>query len=436
MTEANSSQPTVRILHLEDNENDHVLVKEMLVESGLCCEFSLARTREEFESVLRSGPYDLIISDYTLPSYDGLRALTLVRESSDTPFIFFSGTIGEEIAVESLKTGATDYVVKQRPRRLVAAVRRALQEVDERARLKQTEAALNQSEERFRIVARATNDVIWEWDLQTKRIWRSENFESVFGHRLEAGLPLPNAWTPFLHPDDNERILSSITALLAARGRIWWGEYRFRRADGSYASVLDRAFVLYDHAGQPTRMVGVTIDMTERKHAEDKIRQQAALLDKACDAILVCDLDDRVIFWNRSAERLHELLFDQLPLSFNEARKSVAELGEWTGEFHQIAKDGHAVVVQSSWTLVHDEDGRPKSKLIINTDITNQKQLEEQFLRAQRLEILGVLVGGIAHDLNNALAPILMGVGFLRGLPLPKEASDILATVQTWSSRC
>ena len=348
MIEATPAPSIIRILHLEDNENDHLLVKGMLEEAGLRCELSLARSREEFESVLRSGQYDLIISDYTLPSYDGLRALTLAREShSETPFIFFSGTIGEDVAVESLKTGATDYVVKQRPGRLVPAVRRALQEAEERARLKQTEDALNQSEERFRIVARATNDVIWEWDLQTKRIWRSDNFESVFGHRLEAGMLLPNAWTPFLHPDDTARILSSVTALLAARGRIWWGEYRFRRADGSYASVLDRAFVLYDNAGQPTRMVGVTIDMTERKHAEDKIRQQAALLDKACDAILVCDLDDRVIFWNRSAERIygwsaseaagqrmHELLFDQLPPSFNEARKSVTEQGEWTGELH------------------------------------------------------------------------------------------------------
>ena len=93
------------------------------------------------------------------------------------------------------------------------------------------------------------------------------------------------------------------------------------------------------------------------------------------------------------------------------------------------------MVVQSSWTLVPDEDGRPKSKLIINTDISKQKQLEEQFLRAQRLEILGVLVGGIAHDMNNALAPILMGVGFLRGLPLPQEASDILATVHGSAQR-
>src|SRR5688572_21064905 len=276
MTEAGTSGTPIRILHLEDNENDHLLVKEMLADAGLSCECSLARSRQEFEVALRSGPYDLIISDYTLPSYDGFRALSLARECQSTvPFIFFSGTIGEEVAVESLKTGATDYVVKQRPQRLVAAVHRALQEAEEHARLKQAEAALNQSEERFRIVARATNDVIWEWDLQTKLIWRSENFESVFGHRLESSVPSPNAWMPFLHPDDQERILSSVSALLAARGRVWWGEYRFRRADGSYASVLDRAFVRYDEAGQPERMVGVTIDMTERKHAEEKIREQA-----------------------------------------------------------------------------------------------------------------------------------------------------------------
>jgi len=99
----------VRILHLEDNENDRILVAETLSSNELICEFTVAGSREEFEAALRRAGYDLIISDFTLPSYDGLTALSLARElHPETPFVFFSGTIGEDIAVDSLKHGAVD----------------------------------------------------------------------------------------------------------------------------------------------------------------------------------------------------------------------------------------------------------------------------------------------------------------------------------------
>ncbi len=119
-------QRPVRILHLEDNENDHILVREMLQADGLPREVVPVKSRDDFDSALRRDKYDLIISDYTLPSFDGLRALSPARAvCPETPFIFFSGTIGEEAAVESLRNGAVDYVLKQRPSRLAPAGRRA-----------------------------------------------------------------------------------------------------------------------------------------------------------------------------------------------------------------------------------------------------------------------------------------------------------------------
>lgn len=315
-----SANHSIRVLHLEDTEADHILVREMLTAEGLHCDFRLAHNRDEFESAVRRDKFDLIISDFSLPSYDGMRALALAEEwQKDVPFIFFSGTIGEETAVESLKTGATDYVVKQRPRRLVAAVRRALQEAEDRRR---------------------------------------------------------------------------------------------------------------------------------RELAEQKIREQAALLDKAQDAVIVCDLADRVTFWNPSAARIYgwsapeaigrnlgELFSEQLTLAFSEARKCLLQTGEWSGELVEQTKKGRTVIVRSSWTLVRDDAGQPQSKLIISTDITEQKTLEEKFLRAQRLESLGVLVGGIAHDLNNALAPVLMGVGLLEGVPLPKDIEGVVETMKSSAMR-
>lgn len=443
-------QRLVRILHLEDNENDHVLVREMLQTEGLSCELVPVKTREEFNSALRQSKYDLIISDYTLPSFDGLRALSLAREvCPDTPFIFFSGTIGEEAAVESLRNGAVDYVLKQRPSRLAPAVRRALRNRQERALRKQAERALQQSEERFRIVARATNDVVWEWDIKTNQVWFSENFQAVFGHSREDIDATLEWWLDLIHPDDKGRVTTGITTLLASGGRVWWDEHRVRRANGGYAQVLERASVMYDSARKPQRMVGVTIDMSERKQAEEKIREQAALLDKARDAIIVADLDERIVYWNQSAERIYgwgaaevmgqrltEVLFHgKPPPELEETIKSVRERGEWAGELHELARDGRPVIVQGRSTLIRDEQGRPKSLLIINTDITERKLLEEQFLRAQRLESLGVLVSGIAHDLNNTLSPILMGVEIVREEVVSPETGSILDTMQTSARR-
>jgi hypothetical protein len=143
-------QRPVRVLHLEDNENDQILVREMLHADGLSCDIVPVKTKGEFESFLQRGTYDVIISDFSIPSYDGLSALSISRKMSpQTPFIFFSGTIGEEVAVESLKNGATDYVLKQRPHRLAGAVRNALRNLGERLRRQQAESELRNVEEQF-----------------------------------------------------------------------------------------------------------------------------------------------------------------------------------------------------------------------------------------------------------------------------------------------
>ncbi|HEV2691283.1 MAG TPA: PAS domain S-box protein [Verrucomicrobiae bacterium] len=440
----------LRVLHLEDNENDHELVTATLRADGLNFQFTLTKSRDEFVEVLRNDGHDLIISDFSLPSYDGLSALAAARElSPGTPFIFFSGTIGEEVAVESLRNGAVDYVLKQKPGRLGAAVRRALRTAVERAKLLKAQQELRESEERFRVVARATNDVVWEWRVQINQVWFSSNFHSCFGHVIEGeGISSEN-WFDFIHPEDKGRVVAGIAGLLATGGKVWWCEYRMRRANGSYAHIFDRASVIYDAKGKPQRVVGVKIDMTERKQAEEKIREQAALLDKARDAIIVCTLDREIIFWNQGAERVYgwtaaeavgnnirQLLFaGHPPPLIQEAEKSLNSTGEWMGELHQCMKDGRPVVVYARSTVIRDEQEQPKSLLIISTDITAHKLLEEQFLRAQRLESLGALVSGIAHDLNNTLVPIIIGVEVLQTEQLSEDAASMVNTMETSARR-
>ncbi|HEX4122422.1 MAG TPA: ATP-binding protein, partial [Verrucomicrobiae bacterium] len=168
------------------------------------------------------------------------------------------------------------------------------------------------------------------------------------------------------------------------------------------------------------------VQISELQKAEERIREQAELLDKAKDAIMVLDIDGRISFWNKGAELLYgwqpsetvgrnirELLFKVKELS-PAAFEAVLRAGTWNGEIEQITNAGKKVCVESRWTLVNDGEGRPKSILLIDTDITEKKQYEAQMLRSQRMDSIGALAGGIAHDLNNALAPVLMSAEMLR----------------------
>ena len=168
----------------------------------------------------------------------------------------------------------------------------------------------------------------------------------------------------------------------------------------------------------------------ERKEAEQRIREQAQLLDKARDAILAYDMDGQIVYWNKGAERLtgwskdeimgemaHACLYDpEQRDKLRRCHETMMEEGEWTGELRMRTKDEDEDerTVESRWTLVRDGAGDPKQVLVINTDITERKRLESQFLRSQRMESIGRLVGGIAHDLGNLLMPITLGVKVLR----------------------
>lgn len=170
----------------------------------------------------------------------------------------------------------------------------------------------------------------------------------------------------------------------------------------------------------PHAVVTSFSDITQRKQAEETIAEQAQLLDITTDAILVKDLNETILYCNRSAEQIYgwtkeeligktanELLYQKISPEFEEALSKVVETGSWLGELRKVTASGQNITVNSRWTLVRDEAGNPESILTVDTDITEKKQLENQFLRIQRLESLGTLASGIAHDLNNMLTPIL-----------------------------
>jgi len=185
-----------------------------------------------------------------------------------------------------------------------------------------------------------------------------------------------------------------------------------------------------------------------RRADEARIREQAALLDEAQDAILVHDLTGRVQYWNRSAERLYgwasqEVLGQPVPEGLLEAdlprraqlRRDLLATGAWVGELRQKTRAGQPLTVASRWTLVRDAAQEPKSVFVINTDATQVKKLEAQFLRAQRMESIGTLAGGVAHDLNNVLTPVLMTAQLLQLNPLPPDSQRMLEIIEASAKR-
>src|SRR5271165_953898 len=168
----------LRILYLEDDPRDAELVQETLANDGINCHVTRVETEADFIAALERGGFDLILADYTLPSFDGLSALKIARqESPHVPLIFVSGTLGEEVAIEALKVGATDYIFKTRLSRIVPSVQRALREAEERIDLTRAEEALRRSETYLTEAQKLSHTGSFGWDVSTGKIyWSQETF--------------------------------------------------------------------------------------------------------------------------------------------------------------------------------------------------------------------------------------------------------------------
>src|SRR5437773_2345413 len=209
------------------------------------------------ESDLEAGGYDLIISDYSLPSFDGLTALSLARElMPSVPFILFSGTIGEEAAIESLRNGATDYVLKQRPERLVTSLRRALREFEDRQRRQQAEEALREREEFFRLISENVTDLVAVVDLEGKRVYNSPSYKGLLGD--PANLLGTDSFEE-IHPEDRERIRRVFREMVAA-GVGQRAEFRFLRSEGTVRHIESQVSAMRDRNGKVTNVIVVSRD--------------------------------------------------------------------------------------------------------------------------------------------------------------------------------
>jgi two-component system cell cycle sensor histidine kinase/response regulator CckA len=347
------------------------------------------------------------------------------------------------------------------------------------------QVALRESEERLRIAKEAAQLGVYDYDVSSRTLQWDERVRQLWG--VEPDVPITyEVFISGLNPDDRAKMKAAVNRTLdpTSNGE-YHTEYRvISRADGIERWVTTTGQVFFEQR-RPIRLIGIIQDITEhkraeeallkahdecemrvqdrtselekvnkalkaeiedRKRAEEQIREQAALLDNAQEAIGaigIRSLDHNLIYWNKGAERLYgwtakeamgkdpvKFLFKdkEEPSQLIEAKRIVLDTGEWTGELHQITKDGREIDVESHWTLIYDSEGKPKSILVINTDITEKKKIKRYLLRVQRMESIGTLAGGIAHDLNNMLTPMMMSVRILKE-KLKDEQSQKLITI-------
>jgi len=452
---------SLRVLIVEDSENDARLIHRQLTTAGYEVVLRRVETEAELRAALTDDSWQLVLCDYHLPRLNAIRALEIVQATGlDLPVIVVSGQIGEEAAVDLMRRGAHDYLLKDKMARFIPVVQRELHEAEERSRHRQSEfdrsraeRALRESEARYRSVVSALAEGIVLVDrsglivacndsaahivgLPKEQLLVSSLDQSLWRLYHEDGTPIPDADRPL-------RVCLSTGQPLDAM------VMGMQRADGTrlWISAHVRP-CLHDTNGLPALVAMSFSDITAHRAAEARIREQARLIDLARDAIVAYDLDGTIRFWNQGAERMYgwnaeaavgqnalQLFAPMFPPEWEKFCQTVVEKNAWEGERRQQTKDGREIIVYIRVSLVRDTEQRPPAFLMFGTDITEKKQLEEQFLRAQRLESIGTLAGGVAHDLNNVLSPIVLAIPIVRMRVADPQALRLLDTMETSASR-
>jgi two-component system cell cycle sensor histidine kinase/response regulator CckA len=267
--------PQISILQLEDSVLDADLELAQLGRAGIEFEARRVETREDFTLALDRDGYDVILADFHLPNFNGLDALAIARvKAPETPFIFVSGMLGEEIAIDSLKNGATDYVLKMRMDRLGPAITRALAEVNERRERRRAESALQETEDRFRNMAESAPVMIWTADEDKRWSYCNRRWLEFTGLSLEASSGA--GWASLIHPDDLSRVLETWTQAFE-KSEGFSSDFRLLRRDGEHRWLACRATSRFDAEGRFAGLIGSCIDITDVKQAEERLRHAAKL---------------------------------------------------------------------------------------------------------------------------------------------------------------
>lgn len=268
--------------------------------------------------------------------------------------------------------------------------------------------------ERFRLVSKATDDVVWDWDLVNDKMYWNENFKTVFGYAEEEISNTINDWTIRIHPEDKDSAIKSLYEVVASKKINWHSEYRFKKNDNTYAQILDRGYVIRDNQGKAIRMIGAMSDITERVKAQDLAKRLAAIIEVTSDLVSFGDENNNPQYINQSGLKLLGLNtieeFKSLPLNTHHPEDALRILrnvalptayrnGTWKGETTIITKEGKIIPVSQVLTVHKSEDGKLNQLSTIIRDISEIKKSENELLKLNKqLRFLGTKLNSVVEE--------------------------------------
>lgn len=393
----------LRILLVEDNPMDAQLILRTLQLAGIDPECECVENAEQFSGALEAARWDVILSDYQLPSFGGPQALEMLKASGrEIPFIVISGTIGEDEAVAVMKNGATDYLLKDRLGRLGLAVEQATEQFRLRRERREAEEALRETKERFREVVENIEEVFWMTNIEkTVMCFVSSAYERIWGRTCGSLYAKPMTWLDAVHPDDRARVLQA--ALSRQAEFKYTEEYRIIRPDGTVRWISDRAFPVRNAEGVIYRIAGVATDITERKNADHVLRESVlrfqryfelglvglAITSPSRGWVEVNDAACRILGYSR--EELLQRRWSDLThpddLSRDESqfqRIMSGEIDEYTIDKRYIRKDGAIVYTTLAVKCVRTDSGAVNYFLALIQDITERKLAEAALAESEK----------------------------------------------------
>ncbi|MHB9073878.1 MAG: PAS domain-containing sensor histidine kinase [Desulfobaccales bacterium] len=401
-----STVRSLRILILEDMASDAELMTYELRLARIDFSYRRVTDQEQFLAALDEERPDVILSDFHLPGFDGLEALALAQAKyPEVPFIFVSGAMGEEVAIESLKRGATDYVLKDRLSRLGPAVQRALREAEERLERRQAQAALRDSEAQYRLLLKNIPAVVYKGYLDYAVDFVDEKVEEITGYAKSNFDSRKMKWSDILLQEDLPGFKEAFREGLRG-SKSYIREYRVKRKDGEVIWIQDRGQIFCSPDGGVDYINGVFFDVTERHQVQEALRESenrfASFMRYLPGIAFMRDIKGRYLYVNETWEKVrqrqpqsvvgkvfHEVWPAEKVAQFNEGDRRVLTRGEPVQNIEEISQDDGAHIWLVNKFPILDKDGKPIIIGAVGIDITRRRRAEEALWESeQRLRFL------------------------------------------------